>query len=44
MVTSLLAIKIIGWPVGRPEIESVRMLMPFIAAIITEAAEVYLAS
>ncbi len=29
---------------GRPQIESARMPMPFIAAIITEAAEVDLAS
>lgn len=33
----------LGWPVGRPEIESVRILMPFVAAMMTEAAERYLA-
>ncbi len=34
----------LGWPVGRPEIESVRMLIPFVAAMLTEAAQAYLAS
>ncbi|MBI3782286.1 MAG: phosphotransferase [Deltaproteobacteria bacterium] len=32
----------LGWPVGRPEIESVRSLTPFVAAMMTEAAEQYL--
>lgn len=32
----------LGWPVGRPEIESARTLVPVFAYMITEAAEGYL--
>lgn len=32
----------LGWPVGRPEIESVRKLVPFMIAMMTTAAEGYL--
>ena len=34
----------LGWPVGCPEIQTVRMLIPFIAAMLTENAQAYLAS
>jgi Ser/Thr protein kinase RdoA (MazF antagonist) len=32
----------LGWPVGRPEIHSVREMAPFLAAAISDAAERYL--
>lgn len=32
----------LGWPVGRPEIESARQLAPMFAYLITEAAQAYL--
>ncbi|MFZ0887891.1 MAG: phosphotransferase [Candidatus Binataceae bacterium] len=37
------ALSYLGWPVGRPEIESVRSLIPLMAAMMTQAAEAYLA-
>lgn len=33
----------LGWPVGRPEIHSMRPLVPFLAASVTEACRRYLA-
>ncbi len=32
----------LGWPVGRPEIEAIRALTPFMAVMMTEAAAQYL--
>lgn len=37
------ALSYLGWPAGRPEIQSVRSLIPLMAAMITQAAEEYLA-
>ncbi len=34
----------LGWPVGRPEIESIRVMVPFMVAIMTEACATYLTS
>jgi Ser/Thr protein kinase RdoA (MazF antagonist) len=36
------ALSYLGWPVGRPEIHSMRPLVPFLAATITEACRRYL--
>jgi hypothetical protein len=32
----------LGWPVGRPEIHSMRPLLPFLAGAITDACQSYL--
>jgi hypothetical protein len=37
------ALSYLGWPVGRPEIHSMRPLVPFLAATVTEACRRYLA-
>jgi len=37
------ALSYLGWPVGRPEIESARNLVPMFAYVITESAREYLA-
>jgi Ser/Thr protein kinase RdoA (MazF antagonist) len=37
------ALSYLGWPVGRPEIHSMRPLVPFLASTVTEACRRYLA-
>jgi Ser/Thr protein kinase RdoA (MazF antagonist) len=37
------ALSYLGWPVGRPEIHSMRPLVPFLASTVTEACRSYLA-